>query len=110
MAVEVFKRCRNVGAQKTDLIYSTFNYNTITKEMLDFSIVQVFGENKTEIIKYDSAHGKVHVHKYYTKENLIEDLDLSLSVETYRFCLNDVITNWARYKEKYLKKQIFNNT
>jgi hypothetical protein len=108
MVFEVYSKRRNLGESKDDFAWTTFNYDSFSKKLVAFSVVQIY-INK-EIIKYDTAHKGVHVHKYYLKNPLIQDLSyLEINPLSYRNCLNDILINWQKYKELYLKKEMFNN-
>jgi hypothetical protein len=70
--------------------------------------MQVFkhGEHTMEVIKYDSAHGRCHVHRYY--ENLNDCgqdlLDNQIGTSSIAEFKNDIKQNWIEYKRRYLRK------
>ncbi len=108
MVFEVYSKRRGLGESKEDFAWTTFNYDSVSKELVAFSVVQIYVDK--EGIKYGTAHGVAHVHKYYLKKPMIEDLfSLEINSLSYRNCLNDVLLNWQKYKEFYLKKERFNN-
>ena len=108
MVFEVYSKRRNLGRSKEDFAWTTFNYDLVSKELVAFSVVQIYVDE--EVIKYDTAHGGAHVHKYYLKKSVIEELfSLEINSSSYRICLSDILNNWQKYKEFYLKKERFNN-
>jgi len=108
MVFEVYSKRRNLGESKEDFAWTTFNYDSFSKELVAFSVVQIYVDK--EVIKYDTAHGVAHVHKYYFKKPVIEELNvLEINSTSYRICLSDVLINWEKYKDFYLKKERFNN-
>ena len=77
-----------------------------TNKLADFCSVQIYcppGEKSYEIIKYDTAHGKCHVHRYYKNlKALQEDIDSAdISKHTFYKLKKDVEANWQKYKEWY---------
>jgi len=108
MVFEVFEKRFVLGPNEKDFLITTANFDVSKKIIVAFSIVQMDGDN--EIIKYDTAHGKVHVHKYYVKENIVSILfNEEIDTSTFARLRSDVLNNWQEYKKLYLKKERFNN-
>jgi len=99
---------KNLCKSKTDLLISNIDYDADSKEIISLCIIQVFvhGEHMLEVIKYDSAHGRCHVHKYY--ENLDDPgqdlLDNQIGNSSIAEFKNDIRQNWAEYKRRYFRK------
>jgi hypothetical protein len=108
MVFEVFEKRLVLGLNGNDFLITTVNFDPVRKIITAFSIVQLYGEK--EIIKYDTAHGKVHVHKYYVKRNVVSVLfNEEICVLTFARLRSELLLNWENYKELYLKKERFNN-
>ncbi len=108
MVFEVFEKKVVLGFDEKDCLITTANFDPIKKIIVAFSIIQLYCGK--EVIKYDTAHGKVHVHKFYFRGNIVSVLfNEEISVETFARLRSDMLHDWEKYKELYLKKEMFNN-
>lgn len=60
-----------------------------------------------EVIRYDTYHGKLHVHRYWrTKDNQIEYLEkeernFKNYAAAYQKAREDIEENWKRFRQTY---------
>jgi hypothetical protein len=109
MQIVQFEKKKMLGNSTTDFLVRIFDFNTETKKVVSFCVVQICfveGENH-EIIKYDAAHGYCHVHKNYQRNSKkIETLfNKEICQETCKECAKDIETNWQKYKKHYFSKK-----
>ena len=90
-----------------DYILAKVEFEEKTKKIISFCVLLVCSsEGKSfEAIKYDAAHGFVHVHRFYQMldqegENLYKDIS-SETVEEFK---KDILNNWQKYRAWYLSK------
>jgi hypothetical protein len=50
-----------------DFIITSIDFDSASKKVVSFCVLQIYfdSEKMHEIIKFDAAHGKCHVHKNY---------------------------------------------
>jgi hypothetical protein len=90
-----------------DEILTKTEFEEKTKKIISFCVLQVsLIENKTyEIIKFDTAHGFVHVHRFYQRLNHEgEALQKEISPQTLEECKKDIKDNWRKYRQWHLSK------
>jgi len=78
------------------------------KRLLNFSAVLLLsrGEENYEIIRYDTAHGRCHVHRFYIELGHKGDLLLDNRVDdkSFREFRMDIAENYKKYVEAYIRK------
>jgi len=79
-----------------------------SKRLVSFCIVLVhlIGDKSIPSVQFDSAHGIVHVHRFYKGEEFVEVLDgYSISKITIQEIRDDVYLNWQNYKKWFMNKK-----
>ena len=110
MSIKIFKSNEQLDGSINDILYTSVDFDEIKKEVISFCIIQfTIIKRKIQIIKYDSSHKQCHVHKYYSKDNILEKLDYPIAPETIRILKKDIKCNWTKYKQFYIKNKGFNN-
>ena len=89
----------NVDVWQDDLISS--------KKLISFALIQIFKDNQKtiQVIKYDSSHRFVHLHKFFNKKEVVEIIDLPVSFETFSKLEGDIKDNWFKYKKWFLQNK-----
>ncbi|MBI4052950.1 MAG: hypothetical protein HY394_02845 [Candidatus Diapherotrites archaeon] len=105
MPVETLFKRRALSEK--DAIFYSFDFDTEAKELVRFCAIQLLEmRGKThEVIKFDAAHGKCHVHRYCKFAEHKETIGMKISPETLKICRKDIAENWQKYKGWYLKKR-----
>jgi hypothetical protein len=74
-------------------------------KVLEFAVCLnlVEGENNYEVIRYDTAHGPFHVHRYYVKDpaQQREDLPTRSLKAALDQAIDDIEANAERYLRSY---------
>ena len=72
-------------------------------EVIDFSVqLSLIREGELhEVIRYDSAHGTVHVHKFWRAKTQREDLRLGEKGKGLTFAVDDLQENWDSYLDLF---------
>ena len=108
MNVKVFAKRKRLNDSLTDFLISSVNYDSDSKEIISLCVMQIYekGGETFEIIKYDSAHGNCHVHRYYENPNDFSQLlpDNQINVKSFDEFKKDIKENWAEYKRRYFMK------
>jgi len=108
MAIEHFEKRNKLDSSLVDLMLTTADFDPEKKEIVSFCVVQLFSDGAftRQIIKYDSAHGNCHVHRYYRASDSKELIfNKGVSAETFRWCRNDVMENWRKYKTWFIERR-----
>ncbi|MDD5163154.1 MAG: hypothetical protein PHD95_03020 [Candidatus ainarchaeum sp.] len=91
-----------------DYVLVTIDFDAETKKVICFCVAQIclLGGKEHEVIKFDSAHGVVHAHRYYQRaKHAGENLNSEISSETAKEFKREIITNWQKYKQWFLSKR-----
>jgi len=96
-----------------DIVFYSFDTDAETRKLTGFCVIQLLeldGQTR-EVIKFDCAHGKCHVHRYYKFAEHKEGLGREISTETLYECIDDIMKNWQKYRGWYMKsfETRFNN-
>jgi len=99
---------KELGGSKNDKLISNIDFDSDSKQILSFCLLQTaLREGKEyEIIKYDSAHGFCHAHKYF--EDLTDErvmVEPQINAKTIHFLRKDIKENWLQYKSIYFWKR-----
>ncbi len=111
MGTEAFEKKTPLDEGLKDFLISRTELDKKTRRIASFCVIQVhFTEDRAhEIIKFDSAHGECHVHKYcrdlnHKGEKLPEK---GINPESFKEFRKEIERNWKKYlkwyKEKWLK-------
>ena len=99
---------KSLGTEGKDFFTTSIDFDLDTKKIVRFCVVQLHQhkEQLFEIVKYDSAHGFCHVHRYFSA---LDDkgqrlLDNQINEKSLLEFKNDVKQNWQEYKNIYLRK------
>ena len=79
-----------------------------SKKLVSFCIVLVhlIDGKSVPSVQFDSAHGVVHVHRFYKGEEFVEVLEsYSISKETLFEIREDIYLNWQNYKKWFMNKK-----
>ena len=107
MRIKHFKKQKPLDAGLEDFIIETMDWDEKSNKLVSFCVLQVyyFGETAYEIIKFDSAHGACHVHRFYKRlDDRGEDIGRDISAEAFNECRADIKENWQKYKRWYAEK------
>jgi hypothetical protein len=108
MPIETFRKRRPLGESLNDFIITRIDFDRTNKKLVSFSVLQVHshGEANYEVIKYDTAHGHCHMHRFYrTLDDRGEKLEgKSISQTAFDECRKDINKNWRKYKALYVDK------
>ena len=112
MPTEIFSKRKPLGTSLKDFIITRIEFDRSQKKLVSFSVLQVHspGEANYEVIKYDTAHGHCHVHRFYrTLDDKGEKLKgKNISQATFDECRQDLKENWEKYKRLYADKWLKN--
>lgn len=108
MPTEYFDKKRLLNGSLDDFIITKVGFDRSQKKLVSFCVLQLHysGENKHEIIRFDSAHGYCHVHRFYQR---LDDegkkiKGRTISQTTFDECRQDIKNNWTNYKKLYITK------
>lgn len=107
MQLRTFKKQKPLDDSLDDFIITVSDWDEESNKMVSFCVVQIcyFGENTYEIVKFDSAHGHCHIHRYYRRLNDEgEPIEKDNSPAAFDEFRNDVKENWRKYKRLYVEK------
>jgi len=108
MPIETFKKRKPLEGSLEDFIITRIDFDRNQKKLVSFSVLQVHSpaEANYEVIKYDSAHGYCHVHRFYrTLDDSGEKLEgKNISQASFDECRQDINKNWKKYKRLYVDK------
>jgi len=82
--------------------------DTRSKRLVSFCIVLIHLIDGKSIssIQFDSAHGAVHVHRFYKGGDFVEVLENYLiSKQTMFLIREDIYLNWQNYKKWFMNKK-----
>jgi hypothetical protein len=88
-----------------EFIIINLDIDDSTNKIVNFCIIQVTGKPERPVIKYDSAHGYTHIHKYYTSQKEPEESEKPVNFETIREIRQDIYENWKKYRAKMILKE-----
>ncbi|MDD5148726.1 MAG: hypothetical protein PHH08_04650 [Candidatus ainarchaeum sp.] len=106
MAIEHFKR--KEWLSPSDYVLVIVDFDNESKKVIGFCVAQVyvFGETEREVIRFDSAHDFVHVHRYYQRaKHEGEALQREISSETAKEFKRQILNDWQKYKQWFLLKR-----
>ena len=103
MAVETLSKRESLSLE--DAILYSVDLEIGTKRLAGFCVVQLMELNAEtrEVVKFDAAHGKCHVHRYCKFVEHKEAISGEISPETMNMCIDDIMKNWKKYRGWYLK-------
>ena len=108
MRIEHFEKKKPLNSSIEDFVVTTIDFDEDSKRIVSFSIMQVYltGENKHEIIRFDTAHGARHVHRFYKRLDHKEENPTGKEISRVAFdeCRKDIEKNWKKYKAWYIAK------
>ncbi|MFA5763799.1 MAG: hypothetical protein WC915_03215 [archaeon] len=106
MQIEKFKHLRDLN--EFNKIYTEIDFDIQNKQIIDFCIIQFHIENKRkiQIIRIGTAHGKPHIHKFYSQNNSVEKFDEKISTQAYEKAKQFIYSNWKTFLETYKKKDL----
>lgn len=108
MAIETFKKKKPLNNNLEDFIITQIDFDTKLKKTIGFSAIQIYAKEEQihEIIRFDTAHGYCHAHRFYSQlKALPEKLpNIDISQKGFDACREDIKNNWEKYKQKYIEK------
>lgn len=107
MPIVPYEKKKPLDDSLDDFIITNVDWEEKPKRLVSFCIIQVYcpGERVYPVIKFDSAHGHCHVHRYYRELDAEGDeIDKKISPETFDEFRKDVQENWKKYKRLYVEK------
>ncbi|MCX6800627.1 MAG: hypothetical protein NTZ73_00360 [Candidatus Diapherotrites archaeon] len=108
MGIKIFEKKEPLDGDLANFILTRIDFEEKTKTLKEFCIIQlhVSEEKQRQIIKYDTAHGHCHAHKYYENINHCGDIlpDHRISQKSFNEFKKDVENKWEEYLQKYKRK------
>lgn len=108
MLIETFKKRKPLECSLEDFIITRIDFDRSQKKLVSFSVLQVYSPANAnyEVIRYDTAHGFCHVHRFYrTLDDIGEKLEgKSISQASFDECRQAINKNWRNYKRQYVDK------
>ena len=108
MPAETWTKQKPLEGSLEDFIITRIDFDRNQKKLVSFCVLQIRSqrESKYEVMKYDTAHGHCHVHRFYrTLDDKGEKLKgKNISQATFDECRQDIIQNWKNYKKLYVDK------
>ena len=107
MPIVKFKKHIPLDNGLNDFLITELVFDTESKKVVSFVVLQVyhFSEEVHGIIRFDTAHGVFHVHRFYKKLDHREDMpNNDISGKTFNVCRIDVKDNWKKYRSIFFKK------
>ncbi len=110
MSIVTYSTRKQLSSEDSLVVTIDYEFDLIqrSKRLVSFCIVLVHLVDNKSIpsIQFDSAHGVVHVHRFYKSEDFVELLDAySISKETIQEIRNDICLNWQNYKKWLMNKK-----
>jgi len=106
MKIIHFEKASPLDKSLKDFLITSVDIEENTKKLISFCVLQVYykGEEVHEIIRFDSAHGKFHVHKFFKIPMRKEGLNEEISTKSFYKCRKNIKQNWKKYRKLYDKK------
>jgi hypothetical protein len=108
MRIKKFSNSKILDEDAQCSLVTEIDFDIDNKIPIDFCFLLLFykGEKVYEVIKYDGAHGKCHVHKYFEKKNSEGEECLPSQIDNKALITfkTDISDNWEEYINKYKKK------
>ncbi len=73
--------------------------------VIDFVVAQIseFGEQKFQVVRYDTAHGYAHKDCLYLSGMVKELLPDRPFDDLYGMCIKEIKSEWRNYQSQYLR-------
>lgn len=79
-----------------------FKSNVLVKFSLNYTTT--ISGNDHEVIRFDTSHGYLHVHKFYQKPvHQYEIKDKDISIRTVNELVDEIKQNWEIWKKALIK-------
>ena len=108
MQIEKYRHAKNLDVGGDNKIYTELDFDIQKKELVNFCIIQFHIEKnkKQQIVRIDTAHGKPHIHKLYTQNNIVEKFEEEISPQAYEKAKQFIYSNWKTFLETYKRKDL----
>lgn len=100
MKIITHQKKLQLSFEDNDNLIVTIDYDENSKKIIGFCILQTTGKESKQVIKYDTAHGNCHIHKYYTTQKEPEKTHLEINNETIKQITLEIQKKWRYYKQK----------
>ena len=109
MAVKRFVKKKPLSNTLEDFLITRIGYDSRLKQIVSFSVSQVFFKNGKafEIARFDTSHGFLHFHKFFSKEKQSEKISFEISYESFNECKQRILKNWRSFRQEFLETQRF---
>jgi len=89
-----------------DFLVLSIDFDNKSRKLTSFCVLQIHstGEETHKVILFDASHGVVHTHKFYKNPGHREELDLNISKESFNWCKENILVNWKKYRNRFIKK------
>ncbi|MEK6958377.1 MAG: hypothetical protein AABW99_05360 [archaeon] len=101
--IKVFEHV--LGDSGNDVLHGRLEFNE-GRKLRRFSLnLTTMSESsmKTEIARFDCAHGHLHMHRFYRKPATTEKIDLEISVETVEKLISQIKQNRNAWKKALME-------
>ena len=101
--IVTYEKKRPLDDELKNFILTRIDFDEGTKELKGFCIILLHfcGEEVREIVKFDTAHNKCHIHKYFKENYEVETLNRRVSQESFNEFRKEISDKWEEYLKKY---------
>lgn len=108
MNIVTYEKKKPLNNSLSDFIFTKIEFDKDSKKLISFCVSQIYySEEKIhEIIRFDTAHGNCHIHRFYRElshkgERII---NREISQEGFNECREDIGKDWKKYKKWFKEK------
>ena len=100
-----------LGYSGNDVLHTKLefdNENTLSKFSLNYStLIRDDSDNERKsVVRYDSSHGIVHMHRFYREEPDEEKIQLNISLSTVQQLTIEIKQQWRTWKKTYYENHL----
>lgn len=100
-----------LGYSSNDVLHTRLefdNKNALSKFSLNYStlIRDDSADERKSVVRYDSSHGFVHMHRFYREEPKEEKIKLDISLSTVQQLTIEIKQQWRTWKKTYYENHL----
>ena len=108
MQIEKHSSLKIISLELEVYLYTEIDFDHVNKKPNNFCLILFYNRHskKIPILRIDTAHGKPHIHKFYTQNNIVEKFEEEISPQVYEKAKQFIYSNWKTFLETYKRKDL----